>query len=125
MEPYRRQLLVVTIGTSIEGAADRCLGQLYAVLGRVEEADRHYSAAIRLEESMSFAPLAARTRYWQARLLGQSTSLDDRRRAAGLLLEAQSTASQLGMVLLQQQASDLLRVLDLGQDTRSPATRPY
>jgi tetratricopeptide (TPR) repeat protein len=43
--PYHGQLLVVTIGTSIEGAADRSLGQLYELIGRVDDADRHYEAA--------------------------------------------------------------------------------
>jgi tetratricopeptide (TPR) repeat protein len=110
--PYSGQLLVVSLGTSIEGAADRSLGQLYGVLGLFEEADRHYQEAWRLEESMGFAPLAARSRYWHARLLAQSTDSNDRNRARHLLRTAGGTAGALGMVLLEKQSNDLYKRLN-------------
>jgi tetratricopeptide (TPR) repeat protein len=113
VEPYSGQLLVVSLGTSIEGAADRSLGQLYGALGRFEEADRHYQEAWRLEDSMGFAPLAARSRYWHASLLAQSTDSNDHNRARPLLRTAGATAGALGMTLLERQANDLYRRLDL------------
>jgi DNA-binding SARP family transcriptional activator len=45
VEPYSGQLLVVDRGTSIEAAADRSLGQLYGLLDRFDDADRHFDAA--------------------------------------------------------------------------------
>jgi tetratricopeptide (TPR) repeat protein len=105
--PYQGQLLVVTIGTSIEGAADRSLGQLYELIGRVDDADRHYQAAWQLEDAMGFRALAARSRYWHGRLLARSADLRERRRARAVLDAARSTAATLGMSLLSQQINDL------------------
>jgi class 3 adenylate cyclase/tetratricopeptide (TPR) repeat protein len=110
--PYSGQLLVVTIGTSIEGAADRCLGQLYGLLGRIDDADRHFEAAWRLEEANGYAPLAARSRYWHARLLARSENVDDRQRALSLVRATESATSALGMSMLHLQALALRELLD-------------
>jgi tetratricopeptide (TPR) repeat protein len=109
---YSGQLLVVTLGTSIEGAADRSLGQLLGVLGSADEAERHYKAAAKLENSLGFAPLAARTQYWHARLLASSADAGNRRRAANLLRTAESVSGRYGMVLLGQQARALLDAIN-------------
>jgi hypothetical protein len=61
VEPYRGQVLVATLGTSIEAAADRSLGQLYGLVGPPDDANQHFQSAYCLETSMGFAPLAART----------------------------------------------------------------
>ena len=124
VEPYRGQLLVATLGTSIEASADRSLGQLYGVLGRSDDADQHFQAAYRLETSMGFAPLAARTRYWHARLLAQSTSADDRSQALSHLAETQATASTLGMALLEHQARQLQYRLVDPHDHQPPPADP-
>jgi tetratricopeptide (TPR) repeat protein len=108
---YRSQLLVVTQGSSIEAAADRSLGQLYAVLGRFDEADLHYRDAERLEKSMGFVPLAVRTRYWRARLLADSNDPDARQQAMTLLDDAHSVACSLGMKLLAKQANEFRGLL--------------
>jgi tetratricopeptide (TPR) repeat protein len=115
VQAYSGQLLVVTQGTSIEAADDRSLGQLYAVLGRLEEADQCYQAAERLEDSMGFVPLAARTRFWRARLWSPSDDVDDRRRVLTLLRATQATTSTLGMKLLENQANSLYRRLTQGR----------
>ena len=112
VQPYSGQLLVVTIGTSMEAAADRSLGQLFGLLGRIEEADRHYEAAWRLEDTMGFSPLAARSRYWHGCLLAQSGRPDDRRRARRLLQAARTVSHKLGMPVLHQQASTLSAMLE-------------
>jgi tetratricopeptide (TPR) repeat protein len=112
LEPYRGQLLVVTLGTSIEGAADRSLGQLYTLLGRPDEARRHFESAYRLETAMGFPALAARTRYWQGRL---TTSIGEPRHlqaARGQLAEAAQIASRLGMTTLERQATEWLAKAD-------------
>ena len=108
---WRASVRVVTIGTSIEGAGDRALGQLYGVLGRIEDADHHYESAWRLEDAMGYGPLAARSRYWHARLLTESGHPDDRRRASNLLRTARTVTHEAGMPLLHQQASRLYSLL--------------
>jgi tetratricopeptide (TPR) repeat protein len=112
VRPFGGQLLVATMGTSIEGAADRSLGHLYALVGRRDEADRCYESASQLEDSMGFSALATRTRYWHARLLVTSGDANSRLRARDLLHSALSTSSDLGMVLLHRQARDLYDWLD-------------
>jgi hypothetical protein len=111
VEPYSGQLLVVDRGTSIEGSADRSLGQLYGLLERFDDADGHFDAACRFEESMGFAALAARTRFWHALLLGRTGRAADRSRAVALLLAARSTADKLGMRLLYRRANEEYELL--------------
>lgn len=111
IEPYRGQLLVVSLGATIEGAADRSLGQLYGLLGRFDDANQSFESAARLEEDMGFVAHVARTRYWHARLLAQSGKARDRRRGLELLRATQSTTSTLGMSLLNHQANILYRLV--------------
>jgi class 3 adenylate cyclase/DNA-binding SARP family transcriptional activator/tetratricopeptide (TPR) repeat protein len=110
-EPYSGQMLIATLGTSIEGAADRSLGQLYGLLGQFDDADRHFEMAWRLEDSMRFPALAARSRYWHARLLVQAQDPNMRVKAVALLQNTQNVTSQLGMALLHQQANNLAKSL--------------
>jgi class 3 adenylate cyclase/tetratricopeptide (TPR) repeat protein len=102
------QLLVVAIGVSIEGAADRSLGHLLATLGRLDAADDAYRAAAELEHSANFPPLVARTQYWHARTLLERDASGDRERAAALLSGTIEIAAQLGMTLLHRRSSELL-----------------
>jgi DNA-binding SARP family transcriptional activator len=107
IDPYSGQMLIVSLGTTIEGAADRSLGQLYGLIGRIDDAERHFENAWRLEDAMRFPALAARSRYWHARLLARSQDPSKREKAIALLQNTQEVTSQLGMALLHQQASKL------------------
>ena len=49
VRPWSGQVLLVLPGASIEGAGDRSVGHLLAVLGRLDEADAAYSAAAQLD----------------------------------------------------------------------------
>jgi class 3 adenylate cyclase/tetratricopeptide (TPR) repeat protein len=109
--PWTGQLLVVTLGTSIEGAADRSIGHLLATLGRFEEADAAYRSAAQLELRNAFTPLAARTHYWHARMLLERRSRGDRELAEELLKDVISVARKLGMDLLARQAAAPLEPL--------------
>jgi class 3 adenylate cyclase/tetratricopeptide (TPR) repeat protein len=108
VEPYSGQMLIVSLGTSIEGAADRSLGQLYGLVGQIEDAERHFEMAWRLEDAMRFPALAARSRYWHGRLLAQSGNPDKREHGVALLQNTQEVSSQLGMAHLHQQTSNLV-----------------
>ena len=58
-------------GTGVNlGTVDRHLGMLAAVLGRDDEAEAHYAAALQLEERLGAPSLVARTREWLGRLRG-------------------------------------------------------
>ncbi len=112
IEPYSGQMLIVTIGTSIEAAADRSLAQLYGLVGQVDNAERHFEMARRLEDAMRFPALAARSRYWHARLLARSQDADKRDQAVALLRTSQEVTTRLGMAHLHQQTNDLIRSIN-------------
>ncbi len=104
VEPWAGQLLVITFGTSIEGASDRCIGHLLATLGRLDEADAAYTRATDLESSAGFPPLGARTKYWHARMLLERDASGDRQQAGVLLDEVIEITDRLGMQRLATQA---------------------
>ena len=103
-EAWAGQILMVPFGTSIEGASDRTIGHLLAVLGRLDEAGAAYERGAALERSQDFPPLVARTAYWQACTLLERDCPGDHDRAAALLRETIETAEQLGMSLLAARA---------------------
>jgi tetratricopeptide (TPR) repeat protein len=112
VEPYSGQMLIIALGTSIEGSADRALGQLYGLVGRIDDAERHFEKAWRLEDAMRFPALAARSRYWHARLLAVSQDPVRRHNAVALLQSTQEVTSRLGMARLHQQANELIWSID-------------
>jgi tetratricopeptide (TPR) repeat protein len=109
VERWAGQLLVVTLGLSIEGASDRSIGHLLATLGRFDDADAAYTAAAELELSAAFRPLAARTQYWHARMLLERRAKGDHEQATALLQDVIAVTSQLGMHRLDEQASAVLQ----------------
>lgn len=103
--PYSGLLLVSFFGVSIDGAADRCLAQLSALLGRSDEAARRFEAALLFEQRLRGRPQAARTTYWYARFLMAQGDPD----GAEMQALAESEARALGMRLLERQAQQLLQ----------------
>jgi class 3 adenylate cyclase/tetratricopeptide (TPR) repeat protein len=107
VEHYAGQVLLVSLGTSVEAAADRSLGQLYWTVGRLDDAERAFSAARHLEHKIGAPPLAARTCYWHAKVLAADGTSKVKPRVEALLDETLGTTEALGMVLLNRQARDL------------------
>jgi hypothetical protein len=92
--------VVVASGAYCPGAVDRYLGMTAMVAGRLGEAEGHLRRALALEESIGAVPLAARTRYWYARLLAGRGAPGDREARWALLIEARDAATRLGMAAL-------------------------
>jgi DNA-binding SARP family transcriptional activator/class 3 adenylate cyclase len=107
LAPYSGQLLVVSWGVACMGAADRYLAMLAATAGRLDQAERYFETALALEQSVSSAPLAARTRTAHARALLRSGDNADASRAVRLLDTAGSTAQRLGMAGLMRDVEAL------------------
>ena len=103
--PYEGQLIVIAWGVVCHGAADRHLAMLDTVLGRFDDADRRFAAAIALEERASAPALAAHTRLWWGR------SLVDRDPASAdrLVSECASAAERLGLIALARKAAESRR----------------
>jgi DNA-binding SARP family transcriptional activator/class 3 adenylate cyclase len=106
LQPFAGQLLVVG-GTLCPGSADRYLAMVATVLGRLEDAEKHFVAALELERAMGARALVARTCYWYGvllRRLGEGRAADTR----ASLEEAAALATELGMEGLRAQAAALL-----------------
>jgi tetratricopeptide (TPR) repeat protein len=105
--PHRGHLVVLSWGVACLGAVDRFVGMLSAVLGRWETAEAHFDSALALEARVGAPPLAARTRYWFARMLLARGEPIDRGHADQLLAASLLRAEDLGMSRLAEQARAL------------------
>ena len=81
------------------GAIDRYLGLLAATLGHLDDAVRHLTAAIEINERMGARPWTAHSQHDLADVLLRRNVLDDRQRAGELERAAMATARSLGMAL--------------------------
>jgi tetratricopeptide (TPR) repeat protein len=104
---YSGLMLVGWTGTHLEGAADRALGQVLAVQGRLDEACQRYERALALEEGFESWALAARTRYWWARALAERGASSDHAQAVELLDACLEKTRAFGMTYLAEQADAL------------------
>jgi len=104
---YSGLMLVAFNGTHLEGAADRALGQVLAVQGRLDEACRFYERALALEEGFESWALAARTRYWWARAVAARGASGDLAQAHELLDACLDRTRAFGMAHLTEQAEAL------------------
>jgi DNA-binding winged helix-turn-helix (wHTH) protein/tetratricopeptide (TPR) repeat protein len=108
LEPYARLHAAVRGVLLYAGPVRRALALLAASLGRSGEAIRHFEAALSSCEPVGAAPVAARIRFEYGSHLQRSGASPARARA--LVLDARTTASELGM-------SDLLRRCDARVET--------
>ena len=91
--------LVVQVGhlLAAHGAVDRYLGALAALLGHDREAEIHFEAALRLDESARMPVWLAHSQLEYGRFLARRGRAADGERAALLLAAASVTAERLGM----------------------------
>jgi tetratricopeptide (TPR) repeat protein len=96
LSPYSG-LNVIAVPEVLFGSVDRVLGVLAGMLGRWEEAERHFDAALGMDRRMGARPWAAHTRHDHAAMLLARDGPGDRERAGTLLAEAISAYDELGM----------------------------
>lgn len=97
---YSGQMLTSFTGTTVDGAADRAIGQLLLAVGRVDEAVDRLTAAQSLEQAFGAPALVARTGYWHARARLTRNAPEDHETARHLLEDTLITAQRLGMMQL-------------------------
>lgn len=92
----------LVFGTAIAsfGAADAILGALSATMGDRPQAQRHFEAALAMNERQGARPALARTRLDFAQMLLHRGEPGDLDRADGLLRAAEEAAAALGMASL-------------------------
>lgn len=96
LAPYSGRNVVCHPGCAI-GSVSRYLGLLAMLLGRLDEAERHFEHALEMNERMGARPWLAHTRLDYARMLAARGGAGDRERASDLLEAARATYRQLGM----------------------------
>jgi tetratricopeptide (TPR) repeat protein len=106
--PFEGQLLEMTWGVVCPGAADRHLAMLEVLLDRHADADRHFGAAVELEERARAPALAARTRLWWARSLLDRGEQSASRAADDLLRSCAGFARERGLIALTDESEALL-----------------
>jgi len=104
--PHEGHLVVMGWGDVCPGAVDRYLGILADTAGEPARAERHFDAALALEEKIGSAPSLARTRLRYGWMLTRRAGSDGER-ARQLLRDAEDSARELGMAGLAAQAASL------------------
>jgi hypothetical protein len=95
------------------GSASRYLGLLASALSRWADAERHFRAAIEMNEQMGGRPWVSHTQVDYARMLlarGESTG---RQKALELIADANTGYRELGMESWAERASELERALHI------------
>lgn len=109
LAPYAGRNLLAGTSIACFGAADLLLGMLCATMGREEDAERHYRAALAMNERQGARPALARTRHQYAVMLIARHGPGDRQQARALLEAALVEASTLGMASLRTQIESCRR----------------
>ena len=84
------------------------LGMLDGLLGRFDDAERHFELALRLHERMASPPWIAETKMRYAEMLLARDRLGDQSRAAKLVAETMLAAGQIGAAGLVRRARSLV-----------------
>ena len=104
LSPYADQVLMVGLNNVCWGSTALWAGKLAAALGRTDEAEAHYVAALEMNEHLGARPFVALTQADYARMLLDRGRPEDRGRAMELANGAAGTAQEIGMQGVLEQA---------------------
>ena len=97
LEPFAGQLAMVANVVGSYGPFAFPCGMLAACLGRWDEAERHFSAALTMNERIVARPWIVSTRRVWAEMLLDRNAAGDAARARDLIAAGRAEAEQLGM----------------------------
>ncbi|MDX1606653.1 MAG: LuxR C-terminal-related transcriptional regulator, partial [Candidatus Competibacterales bacterium] len=104
LRAYTGRNIVTGAHTVCLGSADRFLGMLAMTRQQWDRAERHFQAALAMDERTGGRPWLAHSQYQYARLLAQRKQLES---ALSLLEAALATARELGMAALERRCEAL------------------
>ncbi len=107
LRPFERQHVVIGTAIVYRGAVATELGRLAALLGRPDEAERHFETALLRERRMGARPFEAAAQLAWARMLVERGEPCRSEEAARRLQEASSLASELGAHRIQREVLQL------------------
>jgi class 3 adenylate cyclase/tetratricopeptide (TPR) repeat protein len=105
LSPFVGQVAMTAPVTA--GAVDMSVARLLTVLGRDEEADAAFAAAVEIHERLEAPYLIARTQLDWADLLRIRNAADDASRALALIAGAHDSATTYGFAALAQRAAGM------------------
>jgi tetratricopeptide (TPR) repeat protein len=106
------------------GAVDRYLGLLARTMGRLDDAERHFTEAIAFNEQMGARPWVAHSRCDLAELLLHRGGPGDRERATEELSTTRDICEELGMPVLTEKVAKLLMDEGIGRAGPPKPARP-
>ena len=104
LSPYAGRCVVAGIGVSCVGAASRHVGLLATLMGRTDEAEKHFKDALELNARIGAPPWVALTQQWYSQMLLARDEPGDREKALELVSQALDTAQEVGMKALVERA---------------------
>ncbi|HVE93448.1 MAG TPA: hypothetical protein VNB24_00905, partial [Acidimicrobiales bacterium] len=108
LEPFQALTLAPIAPAVCLGPTDRYRAMALSVLGRHDEAESHFDAALVIDERLKAPPLIARTQYWYARMLVDRGHHDDYDRARAVAEHSAATAREFGMGGLVRDSAELI-----------------
>jgi tetratricopeptide (TPR) repeat protein len=99
LAPHADVTVVAGIGALCLGSAARYLGKLAAGCGRLDEANRHFEQALKINQALESPVLVAHTQ------LDWAAALDAGPRAQRMIDEAAVTSEQLGLATLARRVA--------------------
>jgi DNA-binding CsgD family transcriptional regulator/tetratricopeptide (TPR) repeat protein len=120
--PYAERTAVAAGGVVSLGGVARYLGILAALMGRWEQAEKHFRQALLIHERLRGRPWLARMQLDYASMLLRRGLAGDRKRAGELIASVLATAAELVMPRLTEQARALNAQIEpfQGGRTRQP-----
>src|SRR5262249_17193634 len=109
------------------GAVARSLGVLATLLGRYDDAERHFEKALEMNARIRARIWVAHTQHDYARMLVARDQPGDREKAAALAAQALATAREVGIKPLEADVLELQAAAGLAEGERvapSPESRP-
>jgi class 3 adenylate cyclase len=100
LAPSANRCIIVGACVDGYGASHRLLGRLAGVLGRWDDAERHFEDALEMNARMGSHRWLGWTQFQYAELLGQRSAPGDREKALRLLSEAIDIGGPLGLKAL-------------------------
>jgi tetratricopeptide (TPR) repeat protein len=103
--------LIVFAGAALSGAVAHDLGILATILGRYDDADFHFTNALKLDEKLRAPFFVAETKLEWGRMLLARRAPGDLARAQEMLTSACETAQSYGFVAVERRAGEALATL--------------
>ncbi len=101
MLPFADRNITAGWGDTTRGSAAFPLGNLARLMGRLDDAESHFTHALEFNRKMGARPSVARTQFEYGRMLLSRGKSGDIEKGLELIREAESIASALGMEVLR------------------------